>query len=162
MLVKELTEKHGTNNAFQIAIQSGIKIVYEPLGRIYGYYSEIDGQKYIHIGDEVPWYHREFTVAHLLFHALTKKKEQIVVWKNRFPDVHIWSNNEKEGVEFAIKLLFKTTKLSELKSYYDLCLVRGCDENEYQSMRSEILQNINIDVEKMSLNEFLDQISKFY
>lgn len=162
MLVKQLIEKHGTNNAFQIAIQSGIKINYEPLGKIYGYYCQLNGKKYIHIGDEVPWYHREFTVAHLLFHALTKKKEHIIVWKNRFPDVHIWSNNEKEGIEFAIKLLFEATKLLELKSYRELCLVRGCDENEYQDMKNEILENINIDVENMSLREFFDQISKFY
>lgn len=162
MLVKRLVEKHGTSNAFQIAIQSGIELVYEPLGKIYGYYSEINGQKCIHVGDDVAWYHREFTVAHLLFHALTKKTEYIVVWKNRFPNVHIWSNNEKEGIEFAIKLLFESTKLLELKSYRELCVVRGCDENEYQLMRNEILENINIDVEKISLTEFFDQIYMFY
>ena len=33
MIVKELVEKHGTNNAFQIAIQNNIKLVYEPLGK---------------------------------------------------------------------------------------------------------------------------------
>ena len=50
MLAKELIKKYGTNNAFQIAIESGIKLVYEPLGKIYAYYNAVNNS--IHIDDK--------------------------------------------------------------------------------------------------------------
>lgn len=161
MIVKDLVEKHGTNNAFQIAIQNNIKLIYEPLGKIYGYYNQVDGQKFIHISDNVPWYHREFRVGHLLFHALTKENERIVVWKNRFPNSHIWSKNETEGIKFAIKLMFETIELTNVNSYRELCYVRGCNEKEYQELRNEILKNVNVDVENISLNEFFKYMFDF-
>ena len=61
-------------------------------------------------------------------------------------------------MQFAIKLLFETTKLSRLKSFREVCLVRGMTENEFQITRNEILENIHIDVENMSLSQFFNKI----
>lgn len=159
MLAKELIKKYGTNNAFQIAIESGIKLVYEPLGKIYAYYNAVNNS--IHIDEKGYWWNREFTVAHMLYHALNNHSSNIVMWKNRQPHADVLSNNEKEGMQFAIKLLFETTKLSRLKSFREVCLVRGMTENEFQITRNEILENIHIDVENMSLSEFFNKIYDF-
>ena len=66
-----------------------------------------------------------------------------------------------EGIKFAIKLLFETIELTNVNSYRELCYVRGCNEKEYQELRNEILKNVNVDVENISLNEFFKYMFDF-
>ena len=48
-----------------------------------------------------------------------------------------------------------------MNSYSELCYVRGCNEKEYQELRNEILKNVNVDVENISLNEFFKYMFDF-
>ena len=48
-----------------------------------------------------------------------------------------------------------------MNSYRELCYVRGCNEKEYQELRNEILKNVNVDVENISLNEFFKYMFDF-
>ncbi|BBK61827.1 hypothetical protein A9CBEGH2_07670 [Amedibacterium intestinale] len=58
-------------------------------------------------------------------------------------------------------MLFETIELTNVNSYRELCYVRGCNEKEYQELRNEILKNVNVDVENISLNEFFKYMFDF-
>ena len=57
--------------------------------------------------------------------------------------------------------MFETIELTNVNSYRELCYVRGCNEKEYQELRNEILKNVNVDVENISLNEFFKYMFDF-
>lgn len=69
-LVDALCKKHGTRDPFEIARQRNIIVIDEPLGGIYGFYSQSHRQKFIHINQALDEQMRHFICCHELGHAI--------------------------------------------------------------------------------------------
>ena len=65
-----LKKRYGTDNPFDIAKYLGIKVIFEPLGSISGYYNKQLRMKQIHINHDLSDHDQLFTCAHELGHAI--------------------------------------------------------------------------------------------
>ena len=65
-----LKKRYGTNDPFDIAKYLGIKVIFEPLESISGYYNKQLRMKQIHINHDLSDHDQLFTCAHELGHAL--------------------------------------------------------------------------------------------
>ena len=74
---RSLKKKYGTNNPFDIAQHLGIKVIFEPLGSISGYYNKQLRMKQIHINHDLSEHDQLFTCAHELGHGLLISKMEI-------------------------------------------------------------------------------------
>lgn len=73
-IVNKTVRIHGTRNPFIIAKEKGIKILYEELGSINGYYNTVFRQKIIHINDCLSEEQKLLTASHELGHATIHPK----------------------------------------------------------------------------------------
>lgn len=69
-LVRKLCQKYNTRDPFEIARQKNIIVIYEPLGRINGFYSKSFRQQFIHINSSLDKSAQLFTCCHELGHAI--------------------------------------------------------------------------------------------
>ena len=68
-------DKHHSQNPYEIARKENIIVVFEPLGKIYGYYNNVLGLKFIHINEDVSEHLQRDIVEYLLYPALNNKEE---------------------------------------------------------------------------------------
>lgn len=109
-----MIKKHNTNNPYTIARLEQITVMDEPLGNIYGYYHEVDGNKIIHINEDVPEYFHKYLVAHLLYPALSESKDmQFIKQKASYT----YSSTEIPANRFAIELLLDDLELQTSGSF---------------------------------------------
>ena len=73
-----LKKKYGTNDPFDIAKYLGIKVIFEPLGSISGYYNKQLRMKQIHINHDLSDHDQLFTCAHELGHAIMFATELLI------------------------------------------------------------------------------------
>ncbi len=69
-IVSRLVRKYSTRNPFELAEGLGIKVLYEELGDINGYYNKPLRMKQIHINWNLDDSMKRFTCAHELGHAI--------------------------------------------------------------------------------------------
>lgn len=104
---------------YNLAKQHGVLIIGEPLGDFHGYYSQIDGQKIIHVNTRVPKPFQKYVVAFLLYGAANRPEEPLYLKKTN----QIYSEREREAALFTLELLFNTLPYE---------YVRACESDKIQ------------------------------
>ena len=113
MDIEKIVKKYNSRNPFRIAKEMNIKVIYEPLGDINGYFTTVLREKQIHINSDIPEQKQLFTAAHELGHALLHPKENTPFLRgNTFFSV---SKLENEANRFAIHLLISDEDLIEFR-----------------------------------------------
>lgn len=102
-VVEKMIRKHGTNNPFEIASQKGIVLMFESLGKIYGYHHTFHRIQIIHINDELNEPMKRFVCAHELGHAVLHP-ELSTSFLRKNP-LFCMDKIEREANEFAVELL---------------------------------------------------------
>ena len=113
--VKTLKRKYGTNNPFDIAEHLGIKVIFEPLGSIKGYYNKQLRTKRIHINCDLFDHDQLFTCAHELGHAIMHPDANTPFLRNRTGI--LVSKMEIEADKFATELLIDDEIFLEFQEY---------------------------------------------
>lgn len=113
--VKTLKRKYGTNNPFDIAEHLGIKVIFEPLGSIKGYYNKQLRMKQIHINCDLFDHDQLFTCAHELGHAIMHQDANTPFLRNRTGI--LVSKMEIEADKFATELLIDDEIFLEFQEY---------------------------------------------
>ncbi|MCM0648685.1 ImmA/IrrE family metallo-endopeptidase [Clostridium swellfunianum] len=117
-IVKKLVEKYGTNNPFELAECLGIKILYEPLGNIRGFYQACPKNKIIHINNALDELNRLLVCAHELGHAMLHAKLNILfIEKNTF---YIKNKYEIEANMFSSELLIQDDLINHYPEYFTM------------------------------------------
>lgn len=109
----KMMNKFNNNDPFYIAECLGIKVLYESLGSIYGYYNYYKRMRIIHINNELNDTLQRFTCAHELGHALLHHDiNTTFLKKNTFFST---SKIEREANTFAVELLMPDQSLYDLQ-----------------------------------------------
>lgn len=110
-----LKKKYETNNPYVIAQGLGIKIIFEDLGTINGYYNKLLRMKQIHINHNLSEHMQKFTCAHELGHALLHPNANTpFLRQNTFLSI---DRMETEANKFAVDLLIEDDVLIEHREY---------------------------------------------
>ena len=113
MDIEKIVKKYNSRNPFRIAKEMNIKVIFEPLGDINGYFTTVLREKQIHINSDIPEQKQLFTAAHELGHALLHPKENTPFLRgSTFFSV---SKLENEANRFAIYLLISDEDLIEFR-----------------------------------------------
>ena len=112
---RSLKKKYGTNNPFDIAEHLGIKVIFEPLGSISGYYNKQLRMKQIHINHDLSDHDQLFTCAHELGHAIMHPDANTPFLRNRTGI--LVSKMEIEADKFATELLIDDEIFLEFQEY---------------------------------------------
>ena len=110
-----LKKRYGTNNPFDIAKYLGIKVIFEPLGSIKGYYNKQLRMKQIHINCDLLDHDQLFTCAHELGHAIMHPDANTPFLRNRTGI--LVSKMEIEADKFATELLTDDEIFLEFQEY---------------------------------------------
>lgn len=127
--VNRLQMKFKTNDVIELADALGITIVDAKLGDINGFYSVIDGHKFISVNDELSEHKRLFIIAHEIGHSVLHGDRNFL-----FDKKHTFKLNcriEREANEFAINLIFsdydfkefyinKGYTISQIANYFEI------------------------------------------
>lgn len=113
MDVEKIVKKYNTRNPFRIAKEMNIKVIFEPLGDINGYFTTVLRERQIHINSDISEQKQLFTAAHELGHALLHPKENTPFLRgSTFFSV---SKLENEANRFAVYLLISDEDLIEFR-----------------------------------------------
>lgn len=103
--VAQLTEKHNTNNPFEIANAENIIILKEPLGNINGYYNKKYRQQFIHINCNIDESSQYTTCCHELGHAILHPDSNTPFLRNN--TFYSVNKLEKQANLFAAELIIQ-------------------------------------------------------
>lgn len=118
-LIAKIIKKAGTNDPFVIAQTLNIVILYDDLGKIYGFYHSYKRVKMIHINNRLDEWLKRYVCAHELGHALLHPKiNTAFLKKNTFYSI---GKLEDQANEFAVNLLLFGKDLEDYETKYD-CL----------------------------------------
>lgn len=149
MKALDIIKKHNTRNPYTIARLENIIVIDEHLGNVYGYYNKLDGQKFIHINEDVPEYFHRYLLAHLLYPALNDLEDmQFIKQKASYT----YSSTEIPANKFAIELLLDDLELQNIGSYEKLMQKYQMSENDINDLKDRLNRLLP------SLN-FEDQVS---
>lgn len=113
MDIEKIVKKYNSRNPFRIAKEMNIKVIYEPLGDINGYFTTVLRERQIHINSDISEQKQLFTAAHELGHALLHPKENTPFLRgSTFFSV---SKLENEANSFAVHLLISDEDLIEFR-----------------------------------------------
>lgn len=101
--VGQLVKKYNTNDPIILAEKLGIKVEYELLGTILGYYSKSHRIKVIHINESISLEKQIFTCSHELGHAVLHPDVNTPFLKAN--TLFNTDKIEQEANEFAIELM---------------------------------------------------------
>jgi len=112
-IVTNIVNKYQTRDPEEIAAEMGIKVTFEDLGRVNGYYNTSLGNKYIHINHRLKMNDkkRKLTIAHELGHVILHDDLNA-----RFMAEHTYfsiNKYENEANKFAVHLLIPDNELLE-------------------------------------------------
>lgn len=113
--VKKLIKKYNTNNPYELCDYLHIKILFEELGSIKGFYQAVPKNKVIHLNLNLNDSDMLWTLAHELGHAILHTKLNIL-----FLEQHtciVKSKYEIEADTFAAELLIDDDLLKEYEGY---------------------------------------------
>ena len=110
-----MKRKYDTSNPFDLSACLGIKVIFEDLGTINGYYNKQLRMKQIHINQNLPEHIRKLTCAHELGHALLHPNANTPFLRS----CTFYSVNklEIEANTFAAELLISDDDIKEYKDY---------------------------------------------
>lgn len=114
-LIAYLKKKYDTDNPFDIADCMSIKVIFEELGTINGYYNKQLRMKQIHINCNLPEHLQKLTCAHELGHALLHPNASTPFLRNS--TLFSIDKLEIEANKFAVELLITDEDLQE---YHEL------------------------------------------
>ena len=123
-----LKKKYGTNNPFDIAKYLGIKVIFEPLGSISGYYNKQLRMKQIHINHDLSDHDQLFTCAHELGHAIMHPDANTPFLRKRTG--LLVSKMEIEADKFATELLIDDEVFLEFQEFTTDQIARTLGYNE--------------------------------
>lgn len=101
--VERLVRKFGTRDPYKIAEQLGIRILFEELGEIHGYYNKLKRIKFIHININTTEEEMVYILAHELGHAVCHPNENTP--QHSAESITSELKIEKEADYFATKLI---------------------------------------------------------
>lgn len=107
----ELSKKARSSNPFDIASYLNIKVFYERLGDINGYYNNNRRIKQIHINEDLPSSLQIFTCAHELGHAVLHPNSNTPFLRRN--TLFSIDRLEREANKFALELLIPDQAISE-------------------------------------------------
>lgn len=123
-----LIRKYGTNDPFDLALALGIKILYEELGSINGYYNMQLRMKQIHINHNLSLDQQYVTCAHELGHAVLHPKANTPFLRaNTFFSI---DKMEIEANTFAAELLIPDSLILENPEFTRQQIARLAGYNE--------------------------------
>lgn len=128
-----LMKKYSTRNPFELCDYLHIKVFFEDLGNINGFYQHAPKNKIIHINSNLDYSMQIITCAHELGHALFHSRLNIL---------------------FLEKKTFVVTNKFELEANYFAAslLIDNINEEDYRSMTIEqIASALNMSVELVKL-----------
>lgn len=123
-----LKKRYGTNNPFDIAKYLGIKVIFEPLGSIKGYYNKQLRMKQIHINCDLLDHDQLFTCAHELAHAIMHPDANTPFLRKRTG--LLVSKMEIEADKFATELLIDDEVFLEFQEFTTDQIARALGYNE--------------------------------
>ncbi|MFJ7756280.1 ImmA/IrrE family metallo-endopeptidase [Peribacillus muralis] len=110
--VKRLILQYGENDPFKLAKALGVRVEYENLGNIYGYYINLNDVPIIKINENLPHAKQIFTCCHELSHYVLHPDVNAPFLTNH--TLFCTDTIEKEAHSFALELLYSYKKtLSE-------------------------------------------------
>lgn len=124
--------KYDTSNPFDLAACLGIKVIFEDLGTINGYYNKQLRMKQIHINQNLPEHIQKLTCAHELGHALIHPNANTPFLRNS--TFYSVDKLEIEANAFAAELLISDDDIAEYKN---------CTVNQFARMlgyREELIR----------------------
>jgi Zn-dependent peptidase ImmA (M78 family) len=107
--------KYKTSNPFELANELKIKIMYEPLGNIKGFYQSCPRNKVIHINSSLNEKDKLIVCANEVGHAVLHAKLNILFLEHN--TFYIKNKYENEANLFAAELLIRDDLLLEYKGY---------------------------------------------
>ena len=112
-VVTNIIKKYQTRDPEEITAEMGIKVTYEDLGRVNGYYNTSLGNKFIHINRRLKLNDkkRKLTIAHELGHVILHDDLNA-----RFMAEHTYlsiNKYEYEANKFAVHLLIPDDEFNE-------------------------------------------------
>lgn len=127
-----MKRKYDTGNPFDLAACLGIKVIFEDLGTINGYYNKQLRMKQIHINQNLPEHIQKLTCAHELGHALLHPNANTPFLRNS--TFYSVDKLEIEANTFAAELLISDDDIAEYKN---------CTVNQFARMlgyREELIR----------------------
>lgn len=114
-MINELVNEYETRCPFELAKGLGIHTVYEPLGKINGYFNVILGEKFIHVNVDLDECQQMFTAAHELGHALLHSdiNAMFLIEKTHISVQPL----EWEANTFAVQLVITDDMVDEYKKF---------------------------------------------
>jgi Zn-dependent peptidase ImmA (M78 family) len=109
--VKNLIQKHGTRNPFEIAASLGITVRFKPYRKLKGYYAKIKGNKYIVINSNLSYAEQLIVMAHEIAHVKLHSAKRFVFLREYtlFPR----GKQEVEANKYAAELLIDETLIDK-------------------------------------------------
>ena len=111
---EELVAAAGTDDPFRLSEYLGIDVCYFDLGRLKGYYTVIDGNRFIAINQDLDEYTRRLVCAHELGHDQLHR--DIAEQKRAFQEFSLYQMKDKYEYEanvFASAILLPTDRMLE-------------------------------------------------
>lgn len=108
-LVNNLIKKYKTNNPMELCDYLGIKVIYEDLGSIHGFYQYAPKNKIIHLNVKLNETDMLFTCAHELGHAILHSNLNILFLENKTAQVK--GKYEIQADQFAAELLIDNSMI---------------------------------------------------
>lgn len=102
-LALSLTGKYGTSTPVELAEKMGIRLVYEPLGKVKMYHTTTNHTGIIHINSLIPWYAQPFYIGIALYHHL-ENTDGFRVWIKK--PLNQFTDFERSAVRFSLTLTF--------------------------------------------------------
>lgn len=131
-----LIRKYNTRNPFELASCINVKILYEDLGHVNGFYQSCPKNKIIHINKNLDSDLKRIVCAHELGHALLHSKLNILfLEKNTFC---VKNKYEREANKFAAEVLIEDNIMHEYK--------------DFTIEQISLSENMNIELLKLKFN----------
>lgn len=135
-IANKLIKKYNTRNPFELASYMNVKVFYEDLGHVNGFYQSCPKNKIIHINKNIDNDLKMLVCAHELGHAIFHSKLNILfLEKNTFC---VKNKYEREANKFAVEILISDDIISEYK--------------DFTVEQISLSENINIDLLRLKFN----------
>ncbi|TQI68966.1 uncharacterized protein DUF955 [Clostridium sp. KNHs216] len=114
-VVESLCRECGTRNPYEIASYKNIRVLFESLGTLRGYYNKRYRYRMIHINNAMSEESQRFTCAHELGHAILHPAYNAIYLQTN--TLYCMNRYENEANYFAADLLISNEDLREYEAF---------------------------------------------